>query len=98
MVTNKIVVNKGNFIEFVQVIDDVPYAYKLEEGDILVDDLKGLSMSKPFWNGEEWIETKTYEEIAEEDIYAGLTPSYESIDKAKFELRVINTLMEAGII
>lgn len=53
---------EGYQIKFVLIVDDVIQYYKLKSGEMLVDTHPGEQI-KPRWNGAEWTESATAEEI-----------------------------------
>lgn len=57
-----------------------------------------FGLFKPKWDGAKWVEGKTQAEIDEEAFLNSLSPSADEIEIAEFEIKVLNTLMEVGLI
>lgn len=50
------------------------------------------------WTGVEWVEDKTPEEFEYDRMVESLNPTQEDITNALFEIKVLNTLLEVGLI
>lgn len=59
-----VVDSNGFQIEFVLVVDGEIQHYTLKDGERLIDSQLSDGLLKPRWNGSEWIESATMEEVA----------------------------------
>jgi len=85
-------------VEFIENGDfyETPLHYKPQDGESLIyDDLPtALSMIKPKWDGERWIETAATEELA--TIKRSVSPSNEVISLSLLEERIAKLESTAG--
>lgn len=59
------VIDRDGFqTEFVLVVDGVIQYYTLKNGETLVDGPPSLDLLRPRWNGTEWLESASPEELA----------------------------------
>lgn len=68
----------------------------LAENIITFDPPDGLY--RPKWTGTEWVEDKSRAKFEEDEFLNSLLPSASEIENAEFEIKVLNTLMEVGLI
>lgn len=99
MIEQKTIINKDGFVveKNVVFIDGVAQYYKLKDGEKAVELLTKtqtvnnqiVPCLKPQWNGTEWIETATEEE---------LNLAYRPIEVQKTELEILKETVEALVL
>jgi hypothetical protein len=91
---------QGYFIE--DVLFDSHPIITVDEVEVLdphyIDTPCDGGFYKPKWNGSEWVEGKSQEEIEYEEYLESIKPTDTEIQKAERELETIDLLLELGVI